>query len=830
MRNCFDHPAVNPVYVEGQSQKKFSVTTPALVYGCGNLIHEKIFLRFVGDDITLYDPDIFKTVHDPLKIGKKQCSVYRNWGDITKQKKQFKSIVCFFSLHYIPNWIDRLWELHQLLEIGGYFYFAEDKGFRALLDNSYNPTSRLVDPVVFEKIWGMHVHRKEAGAPWYPDISAGNINQVREILAPYYDYNSDSDLLERLLVRKVSENEILNHYLPWMATKWDLGDLRFSDKTPCFSDMKVKDLLAIGTSDVKEKVLVYRLQKVSDSWKSPWDFLHDDFRSHVWAIKLSHCYRSLVRNTLEFSSDKVEGVVTDLFRSYLTVIYQHLLRHLPTGTMEFVSVFPKYFLNFRDSRYEAGQYLSGLPVISWGWGDKRGELGIVSDGLGMPQWYQDYTRKLDNEEMKWMGEQFLVKNHGSFTYFWKYSKKGKGYKELEKYYCSHFYDTNYCAMYGYEVNPDPDWAKRDLPPTIYMTVAASRKPGKVEGQSVVIQVDSGYVGTVLYGDKGSEECEPDRQEKYLLIGSLLSHLTAYVQAQATTAYAVFGLKRPIKLEIERIYHDAGVDLDAIDEIYGCVFPATEAAGSKFRKQHNISAVTESHTNHNIQALESIQQGALKKLTKLPCTGLLSAPVENALQAKRLKAVLSRSKGSIYLFDLYEAIKQLNGITKSWGDVREKDISEERDKIDGIATGAFWRILGLIRAFIALGDVNCLYYNGSAIAIISPCDKYPSPLEAKTPSLSGSFGDYVNLLCAVHNEVFGLDHKFFSIRIPDNDSYNGDNILDGLVQIVGHPAPGQTGTIAHLSHLYIANVKSGGKLYNCNGLLLRKFRAPHERHP
>ncbi len=803
---------IEPIYTLPKELFKFDIKSSCLVFGCGVLAHENLFLNFINPaDIVLYDPDPFKYVPSDLKVKGTTVPVIKSWSEVPKKK--YDTIVCFFSLHFIPNWLDVLWDLHGMLNTAGELFIAEDKGFRSLLDFTYSLTDKdsLIDKSVVNAVWQKFLLRKENGFPWYPDISAGNMTQLREVLAPYYDFNASDGSRSYILERQYIPHEA-EDYLPWNKDLWK------------FDISHYPDLNSLST--VKEKIVVYKLLKKGGDLPPLWDLTNDEFLNNIWSLKMLHCHRALIRNSPAFGiEDELMSVerlssIHKFIRSYLAILYQHLLRHLPGGVAEFVSLHPKRFYEFATPQK---RYFPGLPHVSW-----------TIDTLGFskeePSWYTNYIKQLDESsgELMWAGEIFLVENTGALTYLLKNSDCPDS-KMLDHYYSANIYNEEYCNAHGYVCKERPeDWDKRKVNPCIYITVQASKAKRENEGGNKTTgpygyHHELRYVGFVLY--LPSKDIDDTQKEKYILIGSLLSHLLSYVQAQITTFLAVTALDVLMPYMIREQYE--GIDLGELAEIYNNIFMPNDDL--HFSKQHNMTDITAVKTAQNISSMEPAKKETLTKyLTKI---GLDKEKIlKTDFGCKWLKAITGRHKNSMYLFDLYLSLQyQLNKDDENkFLDLFEKTKEYLEDYLPEIefqkCLYAFWYASNCLNELLMLKDelgkeigLKKIVFSKNALMLITNGGRFPEIFYQQTGRVhSGSFGNYVNKANVFHLKLFEYDHTFLYLTTPIAVEKFGEfELTEFVANVPPPPIYRKSSNFFQISHSYILFNETG-----LNVLLLR----------
>ena len=828
---------IEPQYITGVNENdKLSVKTPALIFGCGVLTHENLLLQFDNAScVTLFDPDPFNVIPENVSLAGESLTVIKNWADVP-ENNQYETIVCFFSLHFISDWLDMVWHLHSLLKLGGTFLIAEDRGFRALLDFNYDLREELISKEIVHEVWNKFSQRIEDGFPWYPDISAGNMTLLRDILSPYYLYDLENDRRQYDLVRAYTPCEIKN-YLPWIKDRWS------------FTDDHVPELDSLNIAEVNERVIIYKLTKKSDMLPPLWNFQNKEFMNNIWAVKLLYCHRALIRNTPVFKGEtdetskmgKKEESVRQFLNAYLTILYQHLLRHLPGGVAEFVALSPERFYEFNDPQMHENAFFKDLPVLTWNL--ERFKV------LPKPSWYENYINQLVNESLKWAGEVFLIKNTCAFNYALKWDDPILSRRPFEHYYCAHFYDKVYCEKHKLDCNLPPDWEQRQVNPCIYMTVQASKAPqgNKDASQNefnLSMSSELRYVGFVLYLPDNTTDV--NLKNKYILIGSLVSHLLSYVQAQFTTFLAVTALESPLPRQFKAIYE--GVDSRLYASVYNKLFPL-----SGINSQHSIEVITQETTRKNFSNLLDNEKIVLEHyIRNLIFYEKLSSELNeienfftNELNSKWLKAVIARGKNKVYLFDLYLYIvkKHLNNEYEqklNLLDAQKASILREENVVECHCDYAFWYIIDAIDTLLAHDDMalSKIFIGIDECLLVTKGKRFPDIFFRKHESSLGSFGNYANKLTEVHRKLFHSEHYALYVKMPLKYSDLSDDKLKDVVAMIPSPPEAlkyteptqtkeqKTKAQPRIVHLYIS-FEENNESYNA--LLLQNYKPKIKSH-
>ena len=207
------NPMVEPQYLDKIPKAKIVLAGKVLVFGSGQLTHERRFFDFSKvTEVVLYDP-LRETSCPSLR-----CDHPPHYYELNEALKHrmFDAVLCLFSLHYEPQWLFTLEKVLKHLKPRRTIYFAEDKGFRALLDNNssfevlqYNVPNKDLGEIIST---AFRQRETKKGAHWLPDISASDYDLVFEILSLV------GERTERhcyTLERDYDAANEPNCYLPW---------------------------------------------------------------------------------------------------------------------------------------------------------------------------------------------------------------------------------------------------------------------------------------------------------------------------------------------------------------------------------------------------------------------------------------------------------------------------------------------------------------------------------------------------------------------------------------------------------------------------------------
>jgi len=323
---------VEPQYVRGKPKKPvFHLSGNILIFGSGHLTHEKMLFGFRKPTrIVLYDP-ITKT--DASFHPK---AVYCESLDDALKGGKFENIVCLFSLHYEPQWLFTLERLLEKLEPKGTIYFAEDKGFRALLDNNsglqviqLNRANGELGKIISAAFREREI---ELAAPWYPDISASDYDLVFEILS----FVGERAAPRRFgLTRRYDPHNEPQCYLPWK-----------SEANPAITDdwlIKFKQSLPTDAT-VHETIEITAFRK--DRALPRLHNINSDPTRAIWHLVARHASERIgkVRAPPDLQHDKARKARDRFAKTFLHTAYLNYFRHFGSiGTAEIIIGFHSNF-------------------------------------------------------------------------------------------------------------------------------------------------------------------------------------------------------------------------------------------------------------------------------------------------------------------------------------------------------------------------------------------------------------------------------------------------------------------------------------------------------
>ncbi|MGJ3242206.1 MAG: hypothetical protein ACFE0O_04505 [Opitutales bacterium] len=319
---------IEPNYTKKPELTKIELTGRVLVFGSGKLTHEDIFFDFSSaENINCFDPIYQTTSEQPTGRGEKW--LFYSMLDDAINGGNFDHVVAFFSLHYEPAWIQTLTRLLSSLKPQGIFYFAEDSGFRAVLDgtiigNYQHPEADHIRDV-FKKRHRLG-GKNNYGTPWLPDIRASNYRQLGTML-DIYGFSKTSEPISGLFQRQLGNKNLREEaapYLPWRSGEnWESG-------------LNLLENTAIE-ENVEEIVLVHQYRR-SNITEMPATLLCDSSIAEVVrSLVFKQTANAIGKLDLVLPTDKVRvdddrSVYSQLKSfgcSWLSILYQHLARHIP---------------------------------------------------------------------------------------------------------------------------------------------------------------------------------------------------------------------------------------------------------------------------------------------------------------------------------------------------------------------------------------------------------------------------------------------------------------------------------------------------------------------
>jgi SAM-dependent methyltransferase len=222
------NPMVEPIYLAtSPSTDKIPLTGRVLIFGAGKMIHERNCFSFDKcSEVVLYDPynkdwEDLEFIPDGVRLTKLDRA--RSFTEILTENP-FDCILALFSLHYESQWLFALEHIFNLLKKDGFIYFAEDYGFRAILDGNFkfiNNISEILPDFSLEKAEKVKKQAQKVfrdrntddlSIPWYPDISASNYSLVFKILS-FMGEMGEKRVFD--FSQKINLKNDLDKFLPW---------------------------------------------------------------------------------------------------------------------------------------------------------------------------------------------------------------------------------------------------------------------------------------------------------------------------------------------------------------------------------------------------------------------------------------------------------------------------------------------------------------------------------------------------------------------------------------------------------------------------------------
>jgi hypothetical protein len=221
------NPMVEPIYLTtSPSTDKIPLTGRVLIFGAGKMIHERNCFSFDGcSEVVLYDPynkdwEDLGFIPDGVIRTKLEA---RSFTEILTEEP-FDRILALFSLHYESQWLFALEHIFNSLKEDGIIYFAEDRGFRAILDGNFKIIDNIneifsdvgvaIPETVKKQVQEIFKNRNtdRLSIPWYPDISASNYSLVFKILS-FIGEAGENKIFN--FSEKINLKNNLQKFLPW---------------------------------------------------------------------------------------------------------------------------------------------------------------------------------------------------------------------------------------------------------------------------------------------------------------------------------------------------------------------------------------------------------------------------------------------------------------------------------------------------------------------------------------------------------------------------------------------------------------------------------------
>lgn len=391
---------VAPEYVGNPKSEKIRLQGRVLIFGSGQLTHERLFFDFSSvTSVTTYDPFV-----EPVKCAEISTTDHHNDLKEPLRGDLFDAILCLFSLHYEPCWLFTLAQLFQKLTVGGLFALAEDRGVRAIFDNG-SVENGTVDVEVHEQYGELYNFVREVfakrelrdwGAPWFPDVSASDYSLAMQVLSVVADKTD-----ERLhsLRRKTTSDEPLC-YLPWQ---------------PCFAngrDLETQFQNMPRPEEAPEKIKITCFTKVRE-FTDLLDLNHYLTRA-VWNVISLRAERNVSRILISLSrsaGNDVEAMSEHFSRSFLRIAYLNVFRHFQTVKTCEVTLGLLSGGLLSSPRQAAGKMVTTLIPANF---TPARELNLRFE---KEAWYTDYIDDVQKRGVTFLGE-FLSERRQPGLYFW----------------------------------------------------------------------------------------------------------------------------------------------------------------------------------------------------------------------------------------------------------------------------------------------------------------------------------------------------------------------------------------------------------------------------
>nr|VFK63528.1 MAG: hypothetical protein BECKUNK1418G_GA0071005_103427 [Candidatus Kentron sp. UNK]VFK70854.1 MAG: hypothetical protein BECKUNK1418H_GA0071006_104028 [Candidatus Kentron sp. UNK] len=397
-------PMINPRYTRWTGEK-VSLRGCVLVFGSGQLAHEQEMFDFTAvESIKAYDP-FEKLNTEELPDGVKEKVEYHDNLDslLNENSHEFDTILCVFSLHYEPQWLYFLSKLLNALKDRGSLFFCEDKGFRALLDGSYEHND------IYEKddfpgivdAFSARITIKHA-VPWQPDLSASDASLLADILMPFGTLEPIIDFAGTRAIDTTAEPQC---YLPWNPDRIDVP--------PSLVESIRGSLNEMG-GEVEEKIRLYEFEKISNTsfLFNPFDPSEPKARL-IWRAIGDRAGRALGQLLISWQEHNPRASDLPFRKAALSLLYQNLFRHFDFWkTTELIvgALSPEFTLTSPSKEKAISDYQSACVEPG-----EKGRFWTVKDRKG--QYLQDYENNLIKQKRGWVGEELYKRAEGG-VYCW----------------------------------------------------------------------------------------------------------------------------------------------------------------------------------------------------------------------------------------------------------------------------------------------------------------------------------------------------------------------------------------------------------------------------
>ncbi len=298
------------------------------VFGAGQLAHERLFFSFDDAElVVLYDP-----FEAPADLPPN--TVY--FGDfdeaLTHAGKDLDAGLFLFSLHLEPQWLFYLARVFNRIRVEGQLFFAEDKGFRSLLDDGPRDET-VVESLPTDLIGAVErlfrLRRTKRPFPWRPDISASDYGLAFEVLSLF---TGDRDIRRALLRRTYDPASEPACYLPWSLGS-SHGGAR--DKPYGFVDSRSLEELSDLLSGLRVVTEVIQVSRLTKSRPMPnLMALDDDQTRAIWNVMGAHAARNIAAAQVPVpeNTEDTESNVAAFTENFLRLAYLNIFRHFVTTT------------------------------------------------------------------------------------------------------------------------------------------------------------------------------------------------------------------------------------------------------------------------------------------------------------------------------------------------------------------------------------------------------------------------------------------------------------------------------------------------------------------
>jgi len=449
---------VAPAYTNWAGPEPIRLSGKVLVFGSGNLVHERRIFNFAEvQRLDCYDPFV-ETEDLQLSSNFNYCDALDwLWSDAAIEP-QYDSILCLFSLHYEPAWLVAAARLISALKKDGHVYFAVDRGTRAALDGLR--IDGLSDGLkgVLSKVFDQRLST-ELALPWSADLTAANARLLEEVLVPF---GSLQTIATFTAIRQVSECEP-DCYLPWHPDRHGPPD---DDGKKALE--RLRDAIRVALAEQGQVSEAIEIHKFTKEIEQPVDIFDlDNPRARLmWRAVSDAAGRAMAKLLVAWpeTEDRRDQPDIPYRRAALAVMYQNLLRHFRCwGAAESIigALSPAFTVRPES---QSGAYKSTVIQPAeverfWGTRSVKPEHVIV------------YEEHLKSSGRGWIGSLLYTRAKES-VFFWPSNK----FADVQ---VSPFLESESIAKVGQDHPLYKQFAEREVPACLYLIDALATEEDRV---------------------------------------------------------------------------------------------------------------------------------------------------------------------------------------------------------------------------------------------------------------------------------------------------------------------------------------------------------------